>query len=462
MSTINTYFSQKDNLRDVILENLDLASYSVNVAVAWFTDVKLFSKLLEVQAKGVKVELIITNHHFNDESKNDYKLIKDNGGVFIEIGGDYNTMHHKFCIIDHKILLQGSFNWTKKANDSNNETLLVIKEDVQSINEFTDEFDRLKKMAGLKKELHELEISKALKYFALIKTFIELGKTTEINQYLHEIKDVIELKTAVDLLFSGEYEKAIAEMESLTKRFTSLTSVSLLEKEELIFKIRLLSEQIKQIEIEKIEAEEQVDNFNRRYILELNPLIASVILLKKKIYEKLKKLGIIDETFEKLKEEYEKVREELEKEEEKIVPDLSKDELRDIKNLYHEASTLCHPDSVKCIFQDKNKAQDIFSALSSAYKAKDFEKVKQIHAELKAGIFNPENLKDSEMDMLRNRFAVLEHKYKRILNNLMIIKTTDPFLTIKQLKDWDQFFEVQKVLLKNQKEELELKYVKNE
>ncbi|MBL0330041.1 MAG: hypothetical protein IPP64_11640 [Bacteroidetes bacterium] len=308
MSSINTYFSQKDNLRDVILENLDLASYSVNVAVAWFTDVKLFNKLLEVQARGVKVELIITNHHFNDESRNDYKLIKDNGGIFIEIGGDYNTMHHKFCIIDHKILLQGSFNWTKKANDSNNETLLVIKEDVQSINEFTDEFDRLKKMAGLKKELHELEISKALKYFALIKTFIDLGKTAEINQYLHEIKDVAELKTAVDLLFNGEYEKAKVEIDLLTKKFTALTNVSILEKEELVFKIRLLSEQIKQIEIERTEVEDVIDNFNRRYILELNPIIASIINLKKKIYEKLKAKGIFDETFEELKNQYEKIK----------------------------------------------------------------------------------------------------------------------------------------------------------
>lgn len=460
MSSINTYFSQKDNLREVILENLDLASYSVNVAVAWFTDVKLFKKLLELQAKGIKIELIITKHHFNDESHNDYKLIQDNGGLFTEIGGDYNTMHHKFCIVDHKTLLQGSFNWTKKANDSNNETLLVIKDDPQSINEFADEFERLKRMAGLETERHELEISKALKYFALIKTFIELGKTTEINQYLHEIKEVAELRTAVDLLFNGEYEKAIIEMELLSKKFTALTNVSLIEKEELIFKIRLLSEQIKQIEIEKTEVEEQVDNFNRRYILELNPLIASVILLKKKIYEKLKKLGIVDENFEKLKEEYEKVKEELEKEEEKVVPDLSKDDQRDIKNLYHEASTLCHPDSAKCVLQDKTKAQEVFAALSLAYKAKDFEKVKQIHSELKSGVFNPENLKNSEMDMLRKRFAVLEHKYKKILNNLMIIKTTDPFLTITQLKDWDQFFNVQKVLLENQKEELELKYVK--
>lgn len=462
MSSINTYFSQKDNLREVILKNLDSATHCVYVAVAWFTDVILFKKLLELQDKGIKVELIITNHHFNAESRNNYNLIVENGGIFIKIGGDYNTMHHKFCIIDHKILLQGSFNWTKKANDSNNETLLVIKEDDQSINEFSAEFERLKLLSGMEAEIHQLEIAKALKYFALIKTFIDLGKTTELNPYLHEIKNIPELKSAVSLLFNGEYEKAILEMDALTKQFTSPVNVSKFEKEELIFKIRLLSEQIKQIEIEKTEVESHIATFNRRYILELNPLIASIILLKKKIYEKLKKLGILDETFEKLKEEYERVQEELEKEEEKIIPDLTEEELKDFKRIYHEASTLCHPDSGKCVIPDKERAQELFSALSSAYKAKDYNRVKEFYQELKSGNFNSENWKNSELEKLKSKFAALEYKYNRNINNLRILKTTDPYLTICELKDWDQYFEVQKVLLANQKEELELKYVKNE
>jgi hypothetical protein len=460
MSTIVTYFSQKDDLQKVILENLDNAITSVNVAVAWFTDVKLFNKLIDVQKKGINLQVIITKHIFNDDSRNDYNIIKANGGVFIEIGGDYNTMHHKFCIIDHKTLLQGSFNWTKKANESNNETLLVIQDDAQSINEFTEEFERLKRFAGHETEIHQLEIAKALKYFALIKSFIDLGRPGEINSYLHEIKNIEELKTAVELLFKGEYEKAIMEMDLLTKKYTAVINVSILEKEELIFKIRLLSEQIKQLEIEKTEVEEQVDKFNRRYILELNPLIASIIQLKRKIYEKLKALGIVDETFEQLRQEYEKVREELEKEEEKNVPDLTEAEQRDIKKLYHEASTLCHPDSAKCVLNDKEKAEALFSELSIAYKAKDYIRVKQIYDELKLGIFSPENLKNAELEKLKNKLAALEYKYNIIINNLRILKTTEPYLTIIELNDWDEFFNVQKVLLQNQKDELELKYVK--
>ncbi|NBW59995.1 MAG: hypothetical protein EBR41_05465, partial [Crocinitomicaceae bacterium] len=334
MSSIKTYFSQKDNLQQVILKNLDAAQNTVTIAVAWFTDVVLFNKLLEIQSRGIIIELIITKHHFNDDSLNDYELISHNNGVFLEIGGNYNTMHHKFCIVDHKVLLQGSFNWTKKANESNNETLLVIKEDYQAIHEFNEEFERLKRLSGMDKELKELEIAKAIKYFTLIRTFVDLGKPNDIYPYLQEIKDVAELSEIVNLLTSGQYDAAFAKMDELQRNFTAVVNVSHYEKEELIFKIRLISEQIKQIEIEKTNIEEEIDSFNRRFILELKPIIAAILQLKKKIHERF---NVKDETFEELNQEYEKVNTEIEIELEKNIPDLSQEEQKDIKKMYHEA-----------------------------------------------------------------------------------------------------------------------------
>lgn len=460
MSTIKTYFSQKDNLRGVILEQLDLATDHVMIAVAWFTDSILFQKVREIQDKGIKIELIITNHSFNDQSANNYELINEDGGLFIQIGGDHSTMHHKFCIIDHHILLQGSFNWTRKANDSNNETLLFIQDDPQSINEFTDEFERLKKLIGFKEELHQLEISKAIQYFEIIKGYIKLGKVTEINRHIHELKHIAELEPLVDYLIKGQYDDAIKEMQTLSKSFSSLVNVSILEKEALIFQIRLLSEQIKQHEIELTEIEEQVDGFNRRCILELNPIIAIIIQLKKKIYEKLKGMGFIDEEFETLKSDYERVKEELEKEQEKVVPDLSENDLKDIKTMYHEASTLCHPDSSKCVIQDPLKASELFSNLSSAYKSKDFARVKEIYDELKSGLFNPESLTNSDIDLLRRKLATLEFKYQKVLNAVKYLKVTEPFITFSQIKNLDEYFNTQKIILQNEKEELVLKYFK--
>lgn len=460
MSTINTHFSQKDNLQKVIIQNLNSAKSSVLIAVAWFTDTKLFNKVLEIQGRGIKVELIITKHSFNEESHNDFELIRSNGGVFVEIGGDYNTMHHKFCIIDHSTLLHGSFNWTKKANESNNETLVVIKDDVQSINEFTAEFERLKSIAGLENERHQLKIAEALKYFSLINTLIDLGKIDEINPYLHEIKNVPELQKAVDLLFKGDYFNAKLEMELLCKQFTSLVSVSKIEKEEIIFKIKLVSDQIRQLEIEKNDIEALIDSFNRRYILELNPIIASIIEIKKKIFIKLKKLGIIDESFEDLNSKYENLKDELNAETKRDIPDLSKSAAEELKRIYHEASQLCHPDSGKCIFENKMKAQEMFSILSQAYKNRDLETVNTIWSDLKSGVHNPLNYENDELHQLKIKYAALEKKYQVVISDLKKIKTAEPFLTIEKLTNWDSYFTTQKTILENTKNELLTKYSK--
>jgi hypothetical protein len=139
------------------------------------------------------------------------------------------------------------------------------------------------------------------------------------------------------------------------------------------------------------------------------------------------------------------------------VPELSVDEKKDIKKMYYEASSLCHPDSSNCVIEDKTKAQELFSALSSAYKEKDIETVKRIWEELKLGIFNPENLNNTEIDKLRRKLAVLENKFNMILNSLRTLKITEHYITISQVKDWNEFFEIQKNLLLSQKEELELK-----
>lgn len=457
MSSIKTYFSQRDDLQKAILKQLDAAQMQVCVAVAWFTDTVLFQKLLELQVRGVCVELIITRHQFNEESYNDYNLVKEGGGVFLQIGTDESLMHHKFCIVDHRTVLNGSFNWTKRANRSNNETLMIIKDDQQSVFEFKEEFDRLKRLAGLEQEVKELEVSKAVRYFSLIKTLIELSRFNYIYPYLQEIKDVEELKHITQLLLEGQYEEAVKEMILFEKKFTALSNVIFHEKEELAFRIRLVSEQIRQSELEETELEEIIASYNRRFILELNPIIALILELKKKLAKKFK---IDDEEFQELTEEYEKVNQELKEEEEKDVPDLSVEEAKDIKKHYREASILCHPDSPKCVIKDKAKAHEIFVALSTAYKAKNYAEVKRIYEELKSGHVNLEDLMQSEIDQLRRKLAALEKKLEIITNQIRVTKISEPFITIEKIRDLDEFFAAQKTILQQQKEELENKFYK--
>jgi cardiolipin hydrolase len=59
-------------------------------------------------------------------------------------------MHHKFVIVDKKVLITGSFNWTVQAVKSNNENVLMIQNE-QLVKEYVKEFDELWK--GFKEEI---------------------------------------------------------------------------------------------------------------------------------------------------------------------------------------------------------------------------------------------------------------------------------------------------------------------
>ena len=47
-------------------------------------------------------------------------------GVPVKVDGNRYTMHHKVIIIDERIVITGSFNFTVSADDSNDDNLLVI------------------------------------------------------------------------------------------------------------------------------------------------------------------------------------------------------------------------------------------------------------------------------------------------------------------------------------------------
>ena len=87
--------------------NLLAANQSIRIAVAWFTDAKLFDILCTKAKEGLSIELLIARHDINFDSNIKYKELIENGGNLYWIGdnGLYAPlMHNKFCIIDNKLL----------------------------------------------------------------------------------------------------------------------------------------------------------------------------------------------------------------------------------------------------------------------------------------------------------------------------------------------------------------------
>ncbi len=137
---VQAHFS---NIRKSILKEVSKASESLKVAVYWFTNHELFDLLYQKQREGVQCELIIHNDYINNrETGLPFQKFIDAGGKFY-FSDEENPMHNKFCIIDQKVLINGSYNWTYYAESKNHENILIIKEESSVINAFASEFSDL-------------------------------------------------------------------------------------------------------------------------------------------------------------------------------------------------------------------------------------------------------------------------------------------------------------------------------
>lgn len=112
-----------EDIQKKIIEQVTQAKFTIWVAVAWFTDPLLFDLLLKKKTAGVNVQVIVFDDEIN--AKHGFPYEDHFETVRVKPSGMFkNIMHHKFCVIDLKVVTHGSYNWTNKAR-WNKETISV-------------------------------------------------------------------------------------------------------------------------------------------------------------------------------------------------------------------------------------------------------------------------------------------------------------------------------------------------
>ena len=112
------------------------------MAMAWFTNPVIFNRLLRACNRGIDVCLLINNDLINNRYNGlpFDKLIESGARLFIAEAP--KLIHHKFCIIDDRIVIDGSYNWTILAEKNNDENIVVLQNG-NVILSFIDAFDHL-------------------------------------------------------------------------------------------------------------------------------------------------------------------------------------------------------------------------------------------------------------------------------------------------------------------------------
>lgn len=139
MSIVNHF----DDIQGKIATKLLNAEKQILVAVSWLTDEKLFNILCTQAENLIDVQVLILKDEINVNSNINYeKLVKSGGKLFWQENLTSSLMHNKFCIIDKKVVITGSYNWTNKAK-TNFENIVIIENESDSSNNYLKEFIRL-------------------------------------------------------------------------------------------------------------------------------------------------------------------------------------------------------------------------------------------------------------------------------------------------------------------------------
>jgi phosphatidylserine/phosphatidylglycerophosphate/cardiolipin synthase-like enzyme len=125
---VTVYFSPHGGATDAVVAALDRATNSVLVQAYSFTSGPIAQALVDAHRRGVSVKVILDRSQ-RTEKYSEADFLK-NQGIPPLIDAQHAIAHNKVMVIDGYLVLTGSFNFTKAAEESNAENLLVINDPV--------------------------------------------------------------------------------------------------------------------------------------------------------------------------------------------------------------------------------------------------------------------------------------------------------------------------------------------
>ena len=118
---VENHFCPEDGCIDVLQGKLKDARKSILFASYSFTHPKIANELIVKSAEGVEISGIIEK----GTKYSQYQTLKSAGLNVIE-HEDRSIIHHKFFVIDGRMVMTGSFNPSRNGDERNDENVLII------------------------------------------------------------------------------------------------------------------------------------------------------------------------------------------------------------------------------------------------------------------------------------------------------------------------------------------------
>lgn len=125
IGTTDVYFSPNGGGTGAIVNEINSARTEILLQAYSFTSKPIAKALVDAKKRGVRIEAVLDKSQRREKySSADFVA---HAGIPTYIDDRHAIAHNKIIVIDRGVLITGSFNFTKAAEERNAENLLILK-----------------------------------------------------------------------------------------------------------------------------------------------------------------------------------------------------------------------------------------------------------------------------------------------------------------------------------------------
>lgn len=122
-ANIDIFFSPDGGCEKAICNEIEQANVTILVMAYYLTNAEIIASLALAVTRGVKVSLITDDKGDNAPS---LEWLRKNAHEHW-VDKKHAIMHNKIMVIDDRVVITGSFNFTENAEENNAENLLILR-----------------------------------------------------------------------------------------------------------------------------------------------------------------------------------------------------------------------------------------------------------------------------------------------------------------------------------------------
>ena len=126
---------------------ISVCKKSLDMCLFLFTLADMASLAIRLMQEGVRVRVIVDHNNVGLAGCQVPRLCEAGVRVLSRKQSGCGYMHHKFALVDSRVVITGSFNWTRQPIYNNNDNV-IISSNKKLVEPYVAEFERLWEAGG--------------------------------------------------------------------------------------------------------------------------------------------------------------------------------------------------------------------------------------------------------------------------------------------------------------------------